>query len=65
MLGRRQRRYPSLQAFVTLRSRPSSPRYANGSKTTGPAHPSSSTLQDEGLRRSLSIPRPQPTERPM
>jgi hypothetical protein len=31
---------------------------------TGAAHPSSSSLQDEGLRRSLSIPRPRPTWRP-
>jgi hypothetical protein len=31
---------------------------------TGAAHPSSSSLQDEGLRRSLSIPRPHPTWRP-
>ena len=29
-----------------------------GGKMTGVAHPSSSSLQDEGLRRSLSIPRP-------
>jgi hypothetical protein len=31
---------------------------------TGAAHPSSSLLQDEGLRRSLSIPRPHLTWRP-
>jgi hypothetical protein len=31
---------------------------------TGAVHPSSSSLQDEGLRRSLSIPRPDPTWRP-
>jgi hypothetical protein len=31
---------------------------------TGAAHPSSSSLQDEGPRRSLSIPRPHPTWRP-
>jgi hypothetical protein len=31
---------------------------------TGAAHPSSSSLQDEGLRRSLSIPRLGPTWRP-
>jgi hypothetical protein len=35
-----------------------------GGKMTGVAHPSSSSLQDEGLRRSLSIPRPHPTWRP-
>jgi hypothetical protein len=49
---------------ATLRSRPSSPRYTNGGRMTGVAHPSSSSLQDEGLRRSLSIPRPHPTWRP-
>jgi hypothetical protein len=31
---------------------------------TSAAHPSSSSLQDEGPRRSLSIPRPHPTWRP-
>jgi hypothetical protein len=31
---------------------------------TGATHPSSSSLQDEGLRRSLSIPRPDLTWRP-
>jgi hypothetical protein len=31
---------------------------------TDAAHPSSSSLQDEGLRRSLSIPRPHLTWRP-
>jgi hypothetical protein len=30
-------------------------------KMTGAAHPLSSSLQDEGLQRSLSIPRPHPT----
>jgi hypothetical protein len=49
---------------ATLRSRPSSTRYTNGGKLTGVAHPSSSSLQDEGLRRSLSIPRPHPAWRP-
>ena len=49
---------------ATLRSRPSSPRCTNGGKTTGVAHPSSSSLQDAGLRRSLSIPRPLLTWRP-
>jgi hypothetical protein len=34
---------------ATLRSRPSSTRYTNGGKMTGVAHPSSSSLQDEGL----------------
>jgi hypothetical protein len=49
---------------ATLRSRPSSTRCTNGGKMTGAAHPSSSSLQDEGARRSLSIPRPHPTWRP-
>jgi hypothetical protein len=31
---------------------------------TSAAHPSSYSLQDEGLRRSLSIPRPHQTWRP-
>jgi hypothetical protein len=31
---------------------------------TSAAHPSSSSLQDEGLRRSLSIPRPHLTWKP-
>jgi hypothetical protein len=56
MLGRRRRRYPSPS--------PSSPRRTNRGKMTGAAYPSSSSLQDEGLRRSLSIPRPHPTWRP-
>jgi hypothetical protein len=40
------------------------PRCTNGSKTTGEVHPSSSTLQDEGLRWSRPFPRPHPTWRP-
>jgi hypothetical protein len=40
------------------------PRCTNGSKTTGEDHPSSSTLQDEGLRRSRPFPRPHSTWRP-
>jgi hypothetical protein len=43
-----------------LRSMPSSPRCTNGGKVTGATHPSSSSLQDEGLQRSLSITRPHP-----
>jgi hypothetical protein len=31
---------------------------------TGGVHPSSSTLQDEGLRRCRPVPRPHPTWRP-
>jgi hypothetical protein len=49
---------------ATLRSRPSSTRCIDGGKMTGTAHPSSSSLQDEGLRRSLSITHPHPTWRP-
>jgi hypothetical protein len=40
------------------------PRCTNGRKTTDEVHPSSSTLQDEGLRRSRPFPRPHPTWRP-
>jgi hypothetical protein len=39
-------------------------RCTNGSKTTGEVHPSSSTLQDEGLRRRCPVPRPPLTWRP-
>jgi hypothetical protein len=49
---------------ATLCSRPSSTRCINGGKMTGATHPSSFSLQDEGLRRSLSIPRLHPTWRP-
>jgi hypothetical protein len=49
---------------TTLRSRPSSPCCTNGGKMTGTAHPSSSSLQDEGLQRSLSVLRPHLTWRP-
>jgi hypothetical protein len=49
---------------ATLRSRPSSPRCINRGKTASVAHPSSSSLQEKDLRRSLSIPRPLPTWRP-
>jgi hypothetical protein len=39
-------------------------RYADGSKATDSFHPSSNTLQDEGLRRGRPIPRPCRTRRP-
>jgi hypothetical protein len=39
-------------------------RCTNGDKTTGSLHPSSNTLQDEGLRRGRSVSRPRPTRRP-
>jgi hypothetical protein len=39
-------------------------RWINGGKTTGGTHPSSSTLQDEDLRRGRPVPRPHPTRRP-
>jgi hypothetical protein len=49
---------------ATLRSMPSSIHCTNGGKMTSAAHPSSYSLQDEGLRRSLSIPRPHQTGGP-
>jgi hypothetical protein len=49
---------------ATLRAKPSLRRHTKGGKMTGATHPSSSSPQDEGLRRSLSIPRPHPTWRP-
>jgi hypothetical protein len=49
---------------ATLRSSLRLSRCTNGSKTTGEVHPSSSTLQDEGLRRRCPIPHPHPTWRP-
>jgi hypothetical protein len=39
-------------------------RRTNGGKETGGFHPSSNTLQDEGLRRGRSVSRPRPTRRP-
>ena len=39
-------------------------RCTNGGETTGRFHPSSTTLQDEGLRRGRPVPRPRPTRRP-
>jgi hypothetical protein len=56
LLGRRRRCYPSLQAFVT------SPHQRKHDDDV--AHPPSSSPQDEGLRRSLSIPRPHQIGRP-
>jgi hypothetical protein len=61
MLGRRRRRYPSLQAFVNLAAPTEAKRPM---RSTGEVHPSSSTLQDEGLQRSRPFPRPHPTWRP-
>jgi hypothetical protein len=49
---------------ATLRSSLRQSRCTNGGKTTGGVHPSSSTLQDEGLRRRRPVPRPHPTWRP-
>jgi hypothetical protein len=40
-------------------------RRTNGGKAAGSFHPSSNTLQDEGLRRGRSASRPRPTRRPM
>jgi hypothetical protein len=45
---------PFAPAFVLSRC-------ANGSRRTGEVHPSSSTLQDKGLRRRRPVPRPQST----
>jgi hypothetical protein len=39
-------------------------RCTNGGETTGGFHPSSTTRQDEGLRRGRSVSRPRPTRRP-
>jgi hypothetical protein len=61
MLGQRRRRYPSLQAFVNLGAPTEAKRSA---RSTGEVHPSSSTLQDEGLRWSRPFPHPHPTWRP-
>jgi hypothetical protein len=36
----------------------------NGGKAADSFHPSSNTLQDEGLRRGRSVSRPRPTRRP-
>jgi hypothetical protein len=49
---------------ATLRSSLRLSRWTNGSRTIGEVHPSSSTLQDEGLRRRRPVPRPHPTWRP-
>jgi hypothetical protein len=35
-----------------------------GSRETGKVHPSSSTIQNEGLRRCRPVPRPHPAWRP-
>jgi hypothetical protein len=56
MLGQRQRRYPSLQAFATS--------LHHRRQDDGMSHPLSSSPQDEGLQRSLLIPCPHPTWRP-
>jgi hypothetical protein len=39
-------------------------RCTNGGETAGSLHPSSNTLQDEGLRRGRGMERPRPTRRP-
>jgi hypothetical protein len=49
---------------ATLRSSLRLSRCTNGRRTTGKVHPSSSTLQDEGLRRRRPVPCPHPTWRP-
>jgi hypothetical protein len=53
MLGRRRRRYPSLDAFAGL--------VAPTKTTTGRLHPSSDTPKDKDLWRGRPIPRRRPT----
>jgi hypothetical protein len=50
-------RLPIAPAFVYLAA-------PTGSRTTDEVHPSSSTLQDEGLRRRRPVPHPHSTRRP-
>ena len=57
-VGAKAKTLPFAPAFIYLAA-------PIGSRTTGEVHPSSSTLQDEGLRRRRSVPRPHPTRRPM
>jgi hypothetical protein len=56
VLGRRRRRYPSLDAFARLA--------APTETTTGRLHPSSNTPKDEDLWRGGPIPRRRPTRGP-
>jgi hypothetical protein len=56
LLGRRRRRYPSLQAFVNLAA-PTEAKRPAGS-TLRPLH------YNEGLQRGCPVPRPHPTWRP-
>jgi hypothetical protein len=55
MLGRRQRRHPSLDAFAAV---------AGLTETNGQRHPSLEAAPDEGLRRRLPAARPRPALRP-
>jgi hypothetical protein len=57
MLGAKEKTLPFV---LSLRQS----RCTNEGKTIGASHPSSSTLQDEGLRRGCPVPRPHPTWRP-
>jgi hypothetical protein len=56
VLGRRRRRYPSLDAFTSLA--------APTETTTGRLHPLSDTPKDEDLWRGRPIPRRRPTRGP-
>jgi hypothetical protein len=56
-VGAKAKTLPFAPAFVYLAA-------PTGSRTTGEVHPSSSTLQDEGLRQHRPVPRPHSTWRP-
>jgi hypothetical protein len=56
-VGAKAKTLPFAPAFIYLAA-------PIGSRTTGEVHPSSSTLQDEGLRRRRPVPRPHSTWRP-
>jgi hypothetical protein len=56
-VGAKAKTLPFALAFVYLAA-------PTGSRMTGEVHPSSSTLQDEGLRRRRPVPRPHSTWRP-
>jgi hypothetical protein len=53
-VGAKEKTLPFAPAFVYLAA-------PTGSRTTGEVHPSSSTLQDEGLRQRRPVPRPHST----
>jgi hypothetical protein len=57
-VGVKAKMLPFAPAFIYLGA-------PTGSRTTGEVHPSSSTLQDEGLRQRRPVPRPHSTWRPV